>query len=144
MNFKATYKGNEVLGNFMLIEDNIDNKVVTLVMKKYITDDLPERSYIGEIKYGIIKERNAAYIAKYKIDIMLSSNSINATSGSSMTMDPVIKDYSQTISGEKTFTTLPKSSVVPSDDAHFTNKAYVDSAISTAISQITDGDEVSY
>ena len=38
----------------------------------------------------------------------------------------VTVEHSQTISSEKTFSTLPKSTVVPKDDAHLVNKKYVD------------------
>lgn len=40
---------------------------------------------------------------------------------------------SQTISGVKTFTVLPQTSVTPSANTDMTNKQYVDNAISTAI-----------
>ena len=42
-------------------------------------------------------------------------------------------DKNETISGTKTFSSLPKSSVVPSDDTHLVNKKYVDDAIASAI-----------
>ena len=40
---------------------------------------------------------------------------------------------SQTISGTKTFSTLPESSVIPTTDNQLTNKKYVDDAITAAI-----------
>ena len=42
----------------------------------------------------------------------------------------------ETISGLKTFTTLPESSVVPTADNQLVNKAYVDSTLSTALGNI--------
>lgn len=42
----------------------------------------------------------------------------------------------ETITGKKTFTTLPESNVVPANDNQFTNKKYVDDAISTEIGNI--------
>lgn len=39
-------------------------------------------------------------------------------------------DKNETISGTKTFSSLPKSSVVPTDDTHLVNKKYVDDTIS--------------
>lgn len=46
-----------------------------------------------------------------------------------------IKD-NQTITGVKTFNNLPKSSVVPTEVDHFTNKDYVDNQLSNLISLI--------
>ena len=40
---------------------------------------------------------------------------------------------SQTISGTKTFSTLPESSVIPTTDNQLTNKKYVDDAITAAV-----------
>lgn len=48
---------------------------------------------------------------------------------------------SQTISGTKTFSTLPESSVIPTTDNQLTNKKYVDDAI---IAAITTSLEASY
>ena len=46
----------------------------------------------------------------------------------------------QTISGVKTFTTLPESSVTPTTDNQFTNKSYVDTAILNAIGTALGGE----
>lgn len=43
----------------------------------------------------------------------------------------MLQDNSETISGEKTFTALPKSSVNPTDNNHFTRKGYVDALPTT-------------
>ena len=43
----------------------------------------------------------------------------------------MLRNNSETISGEKTFTALPKSSVNPTDNNHFTRKGYVDSLPTT-------------
>lgn len=56
----------------------------------------------------------------------------------------LIKNQTQTVSSVHTYTKLPESSVAPTTDNQFTNKAYVDNAITTAINNITNGDEVSY
>ena len=45
----------------------------------------------------------------------------------------------QSVSGKKTFTTLPESSVTPSSNDQLVNKSYVDSAISTAITDALGG-----
>ena len=52
----------------------------------------------------------------------------------------IITDYdNQSISGVKTFTTLPKSSVVPTEDTHLVNKKYVDDSIAAAITSALGG-----
>lgn len=137
---KATYKGNEIFGQWNDGEYN-EQKFILLEISQEITDDLAERTFVGGFTYFKL---STSEIKNKSSFIRISSSEINTNTSSETTMSPVGLSNNQTISGEKTFTTLPKSSVVPSDNAHFTNKAYVDSAISTAISQITDGDEVSY
>ena len=46
---------------------------------------------------------------------------------------------SQTISGAKTFSTLPQSSATPSNNTDLVTKTYVDTAISTAITTALGG-----
>ncbi len=46
------------------------------------------------------------------------------------------REATQTISGKKTFTTLPESSVVPTSDTQLVNKKYVDDAIAQAIANL--------
>lgn len=46
----------------------------------------------------------------------------------------------QYVSGKKTFTTLPESSVVPSTNNQLTNKKYVDDAIASAITTTLEGE----
>ena len=58
---------------------------------------------------------------------------INTSLGSIIDLkDAVTKSNSQTITGTKTFNTLPKSSVVPTDDTHLVNKKYVDDTVAAA------------
>lgn len=139
LNMKATYKEKEITGSYSQDDDG----VTLLCLYKLVTDSLAERDIVGVIKSFNIRENSPA-IRVRTISVQILSDSISASSGSYQLIEPVVLSRTQTITGLKTFTTLPKSSVVPSDNEHFTNKAYVDSAISTAISQITDGDEVSY
>ena len=67
----------------------------------------------------------------------------NFGGGSSLTMnwDSAVKlSGSQTISGLKTFTALPKSSVAPTEDDHLVNKKYVDDVITTSITTVLEGE----
>ena len=53
-----------------------------------------------------------------------------------------VATWSQTISGTKTFTTLPKTSVAPTEDKHFTNKQYVDAQDATKQDVLTAGTNI--
>lgn len=46
---------------------------------------------------------------------------------------------SQTITGKKTFNTLPETSIVPTENNQLVNKSYVDSAITSAITTTLNG-----
>ena len=52
----------------------------------------------------------------------------------------VYESTAQTISGVKTFSKLPESSVTPTTDNQFVNKAYVDDAITSAITTVLEGE----
>lgn len=55
---------------------------------------------------------------------------INTSLGSIVDLkDTVTKSSTQTITGTKTFNTLPKSSIAPTDDTHLVNKKYVDDKV---------------
>lgn len=53
-----------------------------------------------------------------------------------------IGNWAQTISGTKTFTTLPKTSVAPTENTHFTNKQYVDAQDATKQDKLTAGTNI--
>lgn len=56
------------------------------------------------------------------------------TSSSKGIGNSVVKTYdAQTISGKKTFSTLPESSIIPTTDTQLTNKKYVDSEIKSIL-----------
>lgn len=71
------------------------------------------------------------------LSLTISSGTITSCSwlntGRSVIVD---KDTAQSISGTKTFTTLPESSVAPTSNNQFANKKYVDDSISNAIGSI--------
>ena len=50
----------------------------------------------------------------------------------------VTLDTEQTVTGTKTFSTLPQSSVVPTNDNQLVNKKYVDDAIAQAIANLNN------
>lgn len=61
---------------------------------------------------------------------------VETGSGSLNSFYIVDREATQTISGKKTFTTLPESSVVPTSDTQLVNKKYVDDAIAQAIANL--------
>lgn len=135
---KATYKGKNILGYYSETEDNL-SKVFILTIRNLITDNLSERTSIGSIVYFKISEGANSNIFEKSNSITISSDGISTGSGSFLSIYPMTTTNTQTISGQKTFDTLPKSSVVPSDDTHLVNKKYVDDSIATAITDAIGG-----
>jgi len=88
------------------------------------------------IKYNDEKGYNTATV---KCDMTREVNKQLYVSMTSTT--PMMNvEYSQTISGKKTFSTLPESSVVPTKDSQLVNKKYVDDqvgAINTILATLT-------
>ena len=68
----------------------------------------------------------------YKSGTSTTGNTVN----SFLSTDFIKINNEQTISGKKTFTALPESSISPTTDNQFTNKKYVDDTISTALGNI--------
>lgn len=58
-----------------------------------------------------------------------SSTGLSTGIPSNGSIQYVTVEHQQTISSEKTFSTLPKSTVVPTNDAHLVNKKYVDDTV---------------
>lgn len=89
-----------------------------------LCDNTIEDTYVEPITKGFIQTTDATVKtmvtqpSPYDLDVSVTQGIGNAVV---KTSDP------QTISGRKTFTTLPQSSVMPTDEKDFTNKAYVDS-----------------
>lgn len=84
---------------------------------------------------------NNAYVTKTKLLIYFNQGGTFSSGSSNTILSAVDLTTTQTISGTKTFSTLPKSSITPTHSYHLTNKSYVDTAISNATSGLT-GDPI--
>ena len=124
---KATFKGNEIIGQFVT-SYNASNKVVLLMIYSN-KDDTATSSTIGGITDFYFDDRNQEI--KYMThSIILWSNRVDTGSGQGKSLKPVVLSGAQTITGVKTFSALPKSSVTPTDDEQLVNKYYVDNVVS--------------
>ena len=95
-------------GTFLFVSKASNGSVPFYLLGRSVTDNTRNEIYIGVAQnnvYGIIDSYNLEGIS------------------SAVTL----YDY-QTIYGVKNFSTLPKSTVVPTDDAHLVNKKYVDNS----------------
>ena len=114
------------IGNGIINTSSTNYLLVLNIVNTY-NDNLPVDTLIGEI----IDIGNNALI---KRKLIKNANGIsvgNAGYGSWVGLDS-----NQTISGVKTFNSLPLSSVTPTDNSQLTNKSYVDGAISSAVGSI--------
>lgn len=141
---KATYKDNEILGGYLLRESTLDN-IYFLIMRNLITDDLSVGSYVGQFISFRVKDGASSMVKEESTSIQIYSNTIRIDTGTVNTINTVTRDNSQTITGKKTFNTLPESSVVPTTDNQLVNKKYVDDNIGdieTVLTTITTGSGV--
>lgn len=125
---KATYKDNEILGGYLLRESTLDN-IYFLIMRNLITDDLSVGSYVGQFISFRVKDGASSMVKEESTAIEIYSDTIRINTGTVNTINTVTRDNSQTITGKKTFNTLPESSVVPTTDNQLVNKKYVDDSI---------------
>lgn len=114
-----------------------------LILTQTPTSTLNEWSILGAILTNSIGFSDSAvyttnYILYYKTsnDGNLEIETVQATT------DATIADTNtaQTISGKKTFSTLPESSEVPTTDDQLTNKKYVDDTVSSLADVARTGD----
>lgn len=111
--------------------NRIKENVIYLYVENEIPDEFDTAINFGKCSYELYNA-NTNYIAFRKAIININSNSISIQN----TIDYFnlfVIDKAQTISGKKTFTTLPESSVVPTTDNQLVNKAYVDTQITGAL-----------
>lgn len=120
---------NEILGycHFTKLgsDDRLEENIIYLHVEKEIPSTFDTTINFGNFSYETYNERtNSIQHAKNYINI--SANAIAASSVTVYTFNLSVVDKAQTISGKKTFTTLPESSVVPTTDDQLVNKKYVD------------------
>lgn len=81
-------------------------------------------------------------VAYYTKSLRVTINSagtactIDNSSSSVFSLKVVTQNDEQTITGRKTFSTLPETSIAPTENYHIVNKKYVDDAITAAIAEI--------
>lgn len=113
------------------IERNYKQRPITLVLYDDIENLETKSGSLYNLNYFVIDE--TGYSIKLQYYNCSISNSNLTTSASSYTINAVGQSNTQTISGLKTFTKLPQTTLTPTDDKDFTTKKYVDDAIKTAI-----------
>ena len=109
-----------IMGRYYMIEYDPSNETVTTTSKglDLIVGGLNILGVNNTQEYTPTNDYNPA-TKKYVDDTIVNQSTIP-----------------ETITGLKTFTTLPQSSVAPTADNQLVNKAYVDSTLSTALGNI--------
>ena len=104
----------------------------------YIANDIPSTGLATNTKIGkLIYIRDKLYAETYgqsganfykefNMDFTVFANSIEIAHSQNSTHNYMTPELNEKISGKKTFTTLPESSVVPTNDNQLVNKKYVD------------------
>lgn len=92
----------------------------------YIKDEIPT-TFVQNMSAFAFTIKNTGDIDAYNINDRNSNTTLGASGKVFITAD-----NDQTITGEKTFSTLPKSSVTPTDADHLVRKGYVDSQIASS------------
>ncbi len=133
---KAKNGENEIVGycHFTKIgnNDKLAENIIYLQVEHEIPDVFSETISFGSFSYNAYNDRENK-IEFIKNGIRIGTNAIDTSSVSIYTFNLSLVDKAQTISGKKTFTTLPESSVVPTTDNQLVNKAYVDTQITGAL-----------
>ena len=106
------------------INTNIANSYVDLANDQTITGD---KTFTGEVNVPTVNSSDNSTKAASTAFVQTVLGALTGTSVENL----VTKNAEQTITGLKTFSTLPQSSVTPSDDKDLVNKKYVDDAVPT-------------
>lgn len=108
----------------------LENRLLYVFHKE--SDDVPAGTPMVALRMKDDFNIKDAYLIKN------ANSGLNITNLSTTTALYVVGE--QTISGKKNFTVLPESEVAPTTDTQLTNKAYVDSAIDSKITQALEGE----
>lgn len=137
--FDIHFKALESSRGTRYISVNGSPEKLTLVLTQTPTSTLNEWSILGAIITNSIGFSDSAvyttnYVLYYKTsdDGNIYIETVQATT--SATIADI--DTAQTISGKKTFSTLPESSVVPTTDNQLVNKSYVDNTIGDEVDSL--------
>lgn len=111
----------------------IEDCIYLLIEQKLQSGDF----VLGRVKY-LCQDITNKNIVTGTVSIRINNGSL-IQSGSYENYAMVLRSGAQTISGVKTFNTLPESNVAPTNDAHLVNKKYVDDSITSAIGTALGG-----
>ena len=143
MYFKVDYMGKELRTTFSFNSMEKDYFPIIINITKELIEESTGRNYIGNISYIQFSESASDYhITKQSYNIEVAETYLSMSSGYSTSLKPVGIYNTQTISGKKTFTTLPESEVVPTIDNQLVNKKYVDDSVSTKQDTLTAGENI--
>jgi len=143
--FKATVNNSNITGNVSLsFQSNayIYYDYVALVINTKISDMTVTSTSTAFARLFYLYYTSATgsnNTIKFNSDNLRISTSQIDKQLSSISYDIDITDVNQSISGKKTFTTLPESSVTPTTNNQLVNKKYVDDSISSAITTTLNG-----
>lgn len=123
---RVKYKGQTFTERCLLILNGyIYADTFILNMYRKVGDDLPSGTHICNFSFidmaeetGILTFKDAA--------VFIYDNYVNVGMGYMFEFRNVTTNLSQTITGLKTFDTLPVSTIEPTQDVQFVNKKYVD------------------
>lgn len=136
----ATFNGNTYNAHYSHTDYGITG-IVTIRLRQSVPTIVDKDTTIGNIEVESYTEGASSRIELSYVNITLhAAGSMGVNIGGGIRISPVNIGSAQTITGVKTFSALPKSSVVPSDDDHLVNKKYVDDAIATNVTNLLNAD----
>lgn len=131
---------NITLNDFINIRaDESKNNLPTRYIAKNINRNTGEITWEYDISFSSDISGKVDKVVGYTDYIPRFTSDGNIESSGRKLNTLVSTDVAQTISGKKTFTTLPESSVVPTTDNQLVNKKFVDDQMST-ITSITNAE----
>lgn len=136
----ATFNDNTYSNNYSHTDNGLTG-IVTIRLYQSVPTIVTENITIGTIQVEAYVDGASSRIERSYNNITLyATGSLGTSIGGGTRISPVNTTSAQTITGVKTFSALPKSSVVPSDDDHLANKKYVDDAIATNVTNLLNAD----
>ena len=134
---QLTYNNQLITKQISIETPQVYHQIILTMFSK--VEDAVGYDTLFDLTYIIISSINNEISNKYKIiDFNTSTNQL-VVSGRQNTFYVLTTNDSQTITGTKTFSVLPQSSVVPTNDTHLANKKYVDDSIASAITSALGG-----
>ena len=136
---KATYNNVVIEGNKNTGTDDYANHIMFLTIEQKAEDVTTSNNRLGYLSFLEMNTSNV-FILQHNYIIRFNTDNINMSTDSKYLFYLLTKGDNQTISGKKTFSTLPESSIAPTSDNQLANKKYVDDTVAGAgggLEQIT-------